>query len=421
MKNWKIIVTLIAGLGLSACLENQDPAGFNLIYYKTEGKMTVTWNQATVFANTDDAYRPETVNGHNRKTELPALVRSLELTAYGVYADNVTAPISDTVTCRMIQAAAACDITLSSQAAWLTLIHLNQYGNFGPYGNNGRGGPAFTYTKPFYLLGNITLANGAQHEFKTPTLNFNTAEVVVEVQAPAAAPPARPRPGIGCQVATADADCDRDGISNGEDNCPLVINLDQADGDENGVGDACDAPAPEAPAEPLDTDGDGTPDETDNCPELANADQNDDVDFDGLGNACDNAPGVPPVDVLRARAPQGDYDGDGHNNVDDNCPITPNEDQTDHDEDGIGTDCDDSEPAPVGGCHNFNKNSIGVYTTMSDCIVKSDNGPNYGVFGPMGSSNGGWCALNPHSSTNLAPFAALFVGLSCLIARRRYE
>jgi hypothetical protein len=34
-------------------------------------------------------------------------------------------------------------------------------------------------------------------------------------------------------------DTDRDGISNGEDNCPAIANADQKDTDGNGIGDAC--------------------------------------------------------------------------------------------------------------------------------------------------------------------------------------
>jgi len=47
------------------------------------------------------------------------------------------------------------------------------------------------------------------------------------------------------------------------DNCPNVANDDQADGDDDGIGDLCD-----------------------NCPDTANGSQ-DDVDGDGVGDACD--------------------------------------------------------------------------------------------------------------------------------------
>ncbi len=71
-----------------------------------------------------------------------------------------------------------------------------------------------------------------------------------------------------------------------------------------------------------DSDGDGVADVVDNCPSTPNADQTD-SDGDGLGDACDD-----------------DVDGDGVLNVDDNCPTTPNADQTDTDGDTIGNVCD---------------------------------------------------------------------------------
>ena len=56
---------------------------------------------------------------------------------------------------------------------------------------------------------------------------------------------------------------DRDGICQGDDNCPLQANPDQSDRDLDGIGDACD-----------------------NCTNAANVGQEDD-DGDGLGDACD--------------------------------------------------------------------------------------------------------------------------------------
>ena len=45
------------------------------------------------------------------------------------------------------------------------------------------------------------------------------------------------------QSGTADTDIDKDGIPDGKDNCPSVANADQADADEQGIGDACETPA----------------------------------------------------------------------------------------------------------------------------------------------------------------------------------
>ena len=71
-------------------------------------------------------------------------------------------------------------------------------------------------------------------------------------------------------------DSDEDGIVDEEDNCPLVSNADQADSDNDGIGDVCEN----------DMDGDGVIDDEDNCPEIANPEQ-EDTDGDGQGDACD--------------------------------------------------------------------------------------------------------------------------------------
>lgn len=75
---------------------------------------------------------------------------------------------------------------------------------------------------------------------------------------------------------------DEDSIVNTCDNCPDVQNQEQEDLDGDGVGDACDP----------DLDGDGYPNEADNCPHVDNLDQYD-TDEDGWGDACDNCPTMP--------------------------------------------------------------------------------------------------------------------------------
>ncbi|CAA9532866.1 MAG: CBM57 [uncultured Thermomicrobiales bacterium] len=130
-------------------------------------------------------------------------------------------------------------------------------------------------------------------------------------------PPAGP-------TAAAVADADGDGVDDALDNCAAVPNPDQADGDLDGVGDACDAPP--------DADADGAPDGADNCAGVPNADQAD-GDGDGIGDACD-APPPPP-----------DADADAVPDAADNCPAVPNPAQTDADGDGVGDACD-AAPAP---------------------------------------------------------------------------
>ncbi len=116
-----------------------------------------------------------------------------------------------------------------------------------------------------------------------------------------------------------DEDADNDGVLNGYDNC-IKPNANQADTNEDGVGDACQ-----------DADGDGVLDFVDNCPGDANPNQLD-SNNNGEGDACDP-----------------DHDGDGKFGLDDNCPFTSNADQADEDGDGLGTACDgcpmDNQPA----------------------------------------------------------------------------
>lgn len=71
-------------------------------------------------------------------------------------------------------------------------------------------------------------------------------------------------------------DTDNDGVEDSQDNCPLNSNQDQADDDNDGIGNVCDN----------DADNDGISDDADNCPLVSNPDQSD-ADNDGIGNVCD--------------------------------------------------------------------------------------------------------------------------------------
>jgi poly(hydroxyalkanoate) depolymerase family esterase len=85
---------------------------------------------------------------------------------------------------------------------------------------------------------------------------------------------------------TVDSDIDNDGVIDSEDNCPNDANVDQADNDNDGIGNICDS-TPNG--EILDSDSDGIINSEDNCPNDANVDQADN-DNDGIGNVCDSTP-----------------------------------------------------------------------------------------------------------------------------------
>jgi PKD repeat protein len=81
-----------------------------------------------------------------------------------------------------------------------------------------------------------------------------------------------------------------------------------------------------------DSDGDGIQDVCDNCPSVANPLQTD-SDSDGIGDPCDNCEFV-------SNSSQTNGDGDGMGDACDNCPNRYNPLQQDVDGDGIGDSCD---------------------------------------------------------------------------------
>jgi len=82
----------------------------------------------------------------------------------------------------------------------------------------------------------------------------------------------------------------------------------------------------------VDSDGDGINDLCDNCPTVPNPGQAD-FDGDGIGDVCDNCRLIYNPDQI-------DIDGDGVGDVCDNCRLIPNPAQEDLDGDGVGDICD---------------------------------------------------------------------------------
>ncbi len=173
-------------------------------------------------------------------------------------------------------------------------------------------------------------------------------------------------------------DTDGDGIMDIPDNCPTISNTEQADTNEDGIGDAC---AP--PQVPLDTDGDGISDRYDNCPTDANFEQSD-SDSDGTGDACEPLP--PPMDT--------DYDGIA--DVHDNCPTDVNFDQVDSDSNGVGDVC---EPLPPSLPEETSNDVPGA---QDSCTADENQQP----VGSEGTGSTGECETPPTFGTTGSEIAA---------------
>jgi hypothetical protein len=146
-------------------------------------------------------------------------------------------------------------------------------------------------------------------------------------------------------------DADGEGVPDEIDNCDNDANPDQANNDNDALGDACD----------FDDDNDGDFDSNDNCTTVANADQADtdqdgqgdvcdsDDDADGLLDASDQCPtvtGPPTSNGCPAPPPSTpDFDSDGVADAVDNCVNKANPDQVDLDADGEGDECDADDDA----------------------------------------------------------------------------
>ena len=107
-----------------------------------------------------------------------------------------------------------------------------------------------------------------------------------------------------------------------------------------------------------DQDGDGTTDEEDNCPSTPNPDQSD-VDGDEVGDVCDLCPDDRDPE-------QADTDGDGVGDVCDLCPNLSDPNQADQDDDGVGDLCDLCPELPD---EQTDLDEDGVGDACDNCII----------------------------------------------------
>jgi len=225
---------------------------------------------------------------------------------------------------------------------------------------------------------------------------------------------------VGC-LPQATEDADGDGYCGDFDNCPQVSNVDQADRDDDGLGDACDDcpddPLKQEPgicgcgSDELDADADGVCDPQDNCPAAVNPDQAD-GDADGVGDTCDGCPDDPrkrSPDVCGCGAEELDADSDGVCDTIDNCSGVANADQSDRDADGRGDACDACPDDPLKtepgtcGCGELERDidSDGVVDCV-DAQVLDPNAPAAVASGATCSASAAGLALAPLVSLVLA-------------------
>jgi gliding motility-associated-like protein len=248
-------------------------------------------------------------------------------------------------------------------------------------------------------------------------------------------------------------DTDMDTIPDISDNCPYTANTDQADWNNNGIGDVCDdtdsdgifddvdncIETPNPGQEDMENDGvgdacqvydadsDGILDDVDNCVNTANPDQAD-VDNNGIGDACqdtdadgvldinDNCvntsnPGQEDADNNGIGDACQDTDSDGVIDIDDNCPFTSNSDQLDLNNNNVGDVCESIIPAdtvtPNGDFQNDTWHIENIEYQTSN-TVKVFNRWGVKVFGASNYVNDSWGAESSEGGSGLLPSGSYY-------------
>lgn len=207
------------------------------------------------------------------------------------------------------------------------------------------------------------------------------------------------------------ADSDRDGVGNDCDLCPRPASVYAA----TGVGSLSAAFAHRSLPDQGDADGDGIGDACDNCVQTPNClgygedlehelgivlDIEDpqcqaDTNGDFIGDACegtmlDGAAG--PVGM----GPNDDFDQDGLRNADDACvrlPVAnPSGAHLDSDQDGLGDRCDNCPFTPNPDQTDADSDSVGDACEEAACAERANPRP----FGFFDAAAGGWCCTTAY-------------------------